>query len=70
MEGNTVWLKGTTLEEIEQAHRIVLMQAVDHANGLEQERLGEHSRQTQQKREFESDFRKQAREAAERIKFD
>jgi hypothetical protein len=69
VEGDTIWLRGTTFEEIEAYHRPVLIAAVERANQQERERLGEQSKQAEQKREFESEFRKKAREAAERIKF-
>ena len=68
--GDVVWLRGTTLDEVEKVHRNTLMLAVNQANTQYLELTRRQKQQKEQEAERERKHRDAAQDAAKRIKFD
>jgi hypothetical protein len=68
--GDKVILDGTTLEEVEHAHRDTLKLAVDEANRLIAEQEAKKQAEADRKREEQRRHEESVREAAKRISFD
>lgn len=70
VEGDVVWLRGTTLEEVERYHRDTLKLAVDQANKVYED----HRTADQARREAEAESKlrheQSVQDAAKRISFD
>jgi hypothetical protein len=70
VEGDKVWLRGTTLEEVERTHRDTLKLAVDEANRLSEELRLQRETQRRAAEERTRAHSDSVRDAANRIKFD
>lgn len=70
VEGDIVWLRGTTLDEVEKTHRDTLLLAVNQANAQYSELTKGRLRQEELAAERERAHRAEAQDAARRIKFD
>ncbi|WP_353266722.1 toll/interleukin-1 receptor domain-containing protein [Gemmatimonas sp.] len=70
VEGDVIWLRGTTLEEVERYHRDTLRLAVDQANRIYGEHLREHQARRQAELERERQHMQSVQDAARRISFD
>lgn len=70
VEGNSVVLHGTTVEEVEKYHKKTLVLAAEEANRLYQEHAAKRAQHEQAERERLSEHKKNITEMAKRIKFD
>jgi hypothetical protein len=70
VEGTVVWLRGTTLEEVERYHRATLLLAVNQANLRIKEVMADRDTEKQRQAERERAHRNEVEERAKRIKFD
>lgn len=70
VEGDIVWLRRTTLEEVETVHRETLVLAVNKANAQHLELTQARNHQQELRAEQERAHRTAAQDAARRIKFD
>jgi hypothetical protein len=65
-----VVLDGTTLEEVEEVHKPVLLAAVRRANENERKYRAHQQKEAELKRQGTADFRQHVEEMADKIKFD
>jgi hypothetical protein len=70
VSGDKVWLRGTTLEEVEKYHRDTLLLALEAANTGYANRLALWRQREEAERERHEAHRKSVDEAARRITFD
>ena len=70
VSGDTVVLKGTSLEEVEKYHLSVLKAAAVRANKGEREHDAEEAEHKSREARETEEFRKHVDESADRIKFD
>jgi hypothetical protein len=70
VEGDIVWLRRTTMDEVERYHRDTLKLAVNQANAQYLQLTQERARREEQRAEQERAHRAAVQDAAHRIKFD
>ena len=70
VEGDKVWLRGTTLDEVERYHRDTLKLVVEEANRLSGELRLQREAQRRVEEERTRSHSESVRDAASRIKFD
>jgi hypothetical protein len=68
--GDRIWLNGTTIEEVETAHKATLQLVLDETNREYGEYLSQQNRKQEGAQEEIKSSQIQVREAARRIKFD
>jgi len=68
--GDRIWLNGTTVEEVEIAHKATLQLVLDETNREYGEYLSEQNLKQERELEGPKSSEIQVREAARRIKFD
>jgi hypothetical protein len=70
VEGDKIWLRGTTLEEVERYHRDTLKLAVDEANRQYEEMNRERETRRRAEEARIAQHTQSVQDAAKRIKFD
>ena|SRR6185312_1125970 len=70
VRGDTIWLNGTTLEEVEKTHRATLLLALDETNARYAEYAAKKAAEESKRRREEEDHKRHVSEQAKRIKFD
>ena len=70
VEGDVVWLRGTTLDEVERYHRETLKLAVDEANKTYEELRRQQDARRQAEAERDRLHKQAVQDAAKRISFD
>jgi hypothetical protein len=70
VDGNLIWLSGTTLEEVERHHRRTLIQAVKEANDYLKSVLQQQSDNAKMQNDALAESRARIHEASKRISFD
>jgi hypothetical protein len=68
--GDTIWLNGTTLEEIARTHKATLQLALDETNGKYAEFETKQRAEVERKRREQEAHEQHIREAAKGIKFE
>jgi hypothetical protein len=68
--GDTIWLKGTTLDEVEKVHKETLELALNETNTRFAEYEAARAAEDVKRRQSEEDHRRRVMEQAKRIKFD
>jgi len=70
VSGDTIWLNGTTLEEVEKTHKATLLLALEETNTRYAEYAATKAGEEQKRHQEEEDHRRRVSEQAKRIKFD
>lgn len=70
VSGATVWLNGTTIEEVEECHRDTLQLAVAETNKQYREWQREQEQRRAREETLREEHRKRIEDASKRIKFD
>jgi hypothetical protein len=70
VEGDVIWLRGTTLEEVERYHRDTLKLAVDQANKIYEEHRQAEKARLEADTELKRRHKQSVDDAAKRISFD
>jgi hypothetical protein len=68
--GDTIWLNGTTLEEVEHTHRATLLLALEETNRTYAEYAAKKAADEARRRAEEHDHQRAVAEQVKRIKFD
>lgn len=70
VRGDTIWLNGTTLEEVEKTHKATLLLALDETNARYAEYAARKAADESKRRKEEEDYKRHVSEQAKRIKFE
>lgn len=70
VQGSTVVLDGTTIEEVEECHRDTLLRVVAHVNKKISKREAERKREDELARQASEEHKRKVEDASQRIKFD
>lgn len=70
VSGDTIWLNGTTLDEVEKTHKATLLLALEETNTRYGEYAIKQAAEEMKQREAAEDHRRHVSEQTRRIKFD
>lgn len=70
VEGDVVWLRGTTLEEVEQTHRNTLRGVLEQTNKYHAELMARQKAEREREAKQDEAHRQHVEQTAKRIKFD
>jgi hypothetical protein len=70
VRGDTIWLNGTTLEEVEKTHKATLLLALDDTNARYAEYAAKVEADQKKRQQEEGEHRRRVSEQAKKIKFD
>lgn len=68
--GDTIWLRGTTLEEVEKTHKATLLLALEETNARYAEYAAKRAAVEKRRQEEAQEHRQHVLQQAKRIKFD